>query len=212
MPKFFICYRREESQYPAQMIYQKLISEYDADSVVFDVDSVPLGADFREYLDNQVSRCDVLLAVIGTRWLDILNRRLDDDDDFVRIEIESALDRNIPIVPVLLAGVSIPASDSLPPSLEKLAYKNAAQVSAGKDLTTHLDRLLAGLEPLVTERKDIKVALEAEPETKRQAAAGQKSLADAGRWAMAALDGPYSQLSNDALILLREAAEDRQGT
>ena len=55
MPKFFICYRREDSQYPAQMIYQKLISEYDADSVVFDVDSVPLGADFREYLDER--RC-----------------------------------------------------------------------------------------------------------------------------------------------------------
>lgn len=163
MPKFFICYRREDSKYPAQMIAQKLASEYDADSVVFDVDSVPLGADFREYLDNQVSKCDVLLAVIGARWLDILKEREGHRNDSVRVEIESALGRNIPVVPVLLEGVSMPGEDSLPRTLAKLAYKNAAEVHAGKDLTVHLDRLLVGLEHLLKEREKARKA-EAEAE------------------------------------------------
>ena len=99
MPKFFICYRREDGRYAARMIYQQLVAEYNADSVVFDVDSVPLGVDFREHLDEQVRHCDVFLAIIGNRWLEELNQRLEEPDDFVRIEIEAALQRDIPLVP-----------------------------------------------------------------------------------------------------------------
>ena len=79
MPKFFICYRREESAFAAQMFYEKLIDKYDTDSVVLDVDSIPLGVDYREYLDEQVGQCDVLLALIGRRWLRTLEERLPEE-------------------------------------------------------------------------------------------------------------------------------------
>lgn len=93
--------------------------------MVFDVDSVPLGVDFRHYLDEQVGRCDVLLAVIGAQWLSLLNERRDDPEDFVRIEIESALARGIPVVPILVDEASIPKAGELPAGLAPLAYRNA---------------------------------------------------------------------------------------
>jgi hypothetical protein len=83
-----------------------------------DVDSIPFGVDFRIYLDEQVAKCDVFLAVIGRNWMKAKGRngkpRLEDPGDFVRIEVESALKRDIPIIPVLVGGASIPPADRLP--------------------------------------------------------------------------------------------------
>ena len=72
MPKIFLCYRREDSKWPAQWIYNNLADHFGSESVVFDIDTIPLGADFREYLNKEVSKCDILLAVIGDQWLEIL--------------------------------------------------------------------------------------------------------------------------------------------
>ena len=91
MPKIFLCYRREDSKWPAQRIYNNLADHFGPESVVFDIDTIPLGADFREYLNKEVSKCDILLAVIGDQWLEILKQRLDQPNDFVRIEIQAAL-------------------------------------------------------------------------------------------------------------------------
>ena len=100
MPKIFICYRREDSQWPAQLIYNNLVDHFGSESVVFDIDTIPLGADFRKFLNMEVSKCDILLAVIGgDRWLEILNQRLAEPNDFVRIELQAALEREIPVVP-----------------------------------------------------------------------------------------------------------------
>ena len=153
MPKVFICYRREDSAYPAQHIYLVLKNRYGADSVVFDVDTIPIGADFREYLNDQVSRCDVLLAVIGDKWAEMLKQRIEDADDFVRIEIQAALERQIPVVPVLVGKASVPSAKNLPPEIERLAFKQAAEVRAGSDMQTHLDRLIRGLDRLFAASK-----------------------------------------------------------
>ena len=85
-PKVFICYRRVDSEYPAQFIHDKLVSYFGDDAVFFDVDSIPLGEDFHGILNEAVGKCDVLLAVIGDQWLSLRDaigqRRLDDPDDF----------------------------------------------------------------------------------------------------------------------------------
>ncbi len=84
----------------------RLVQQFGREAVFVDVDSIPFGVDFRTYLDEQVAKCDVFLAVIGPDW-DGGQRhsegksRLEDPGDFVRIEIESALKRQIPVIPVL---------------------------------------------------------------------------------------------------------------
>lgn len=149
-PKIFISYRRTDAAYPAHANYDKLVERYGADSVVFDVDTIPLGIDFLEFLDEQVSQCDVLLAVIGDGWLDARSedgtRRQDDPDDFVRIEIAAALQRNIPVIPVLTGQATMARKDELPALLQPLTRRNAAELRPGRDFHSHLDRLVRGLD------------------------------------------------------------------
>jgi formylglycine-generating enzyme required for sulfatase activity len=153
MPKIFICYRREDSKWPAQMIYNNLVDHFGSESIVFDIDTIPLGADFREYTKKEVSRCDIFLAVIGDSWLEILKQRLDEPNDLVRIEIQAALEKKVPVVPILVGKKSVPSEKDLPPELADLPYKQAAEVRAGPDLQSHLKRLVNGLEHLFSESK-----------------------------------------------------------
>ena len=92
--RVFISYRREETAYPAGWLYDRLAQHFGAAQIFKDVDSIPLGDDFVEVIDRAVGSCDVLLALIGAQWLtitDVHGRRLDDPNDFVRLEIEAAL-------------------------------------------------------------------------------------------------------------------------
>src|SRR5476649_137833 len=99
MHGLFVSYRRSDSADATGRIYDRLVSELGKDKVFKDVDSIPLGADFRAHLNAVVSGCQAVLAVVGPRWLDARNeagvRRLDDADDFVRIELEAALARDL---------------------------------------------------------------------------------------------------------------------
>jgi hypothetical protein len=170
MPKVFICYRREDSAYPAHQIYGVLSNHFGSESVVFDVDTIPLGVDFREYLNKQVSKCDILLAVIGDKWIEILKQRLDDPTDFVRIEIQAALKRKIPVVPILVGNASMLIEKNLPQDIKGLAYKQAAEVRAGPHLKTHLQSLIEGIKHLLAELKaeEDSKQKEAEEERKRK--------------------------------------------
>lgn len=153
MPKVFISYRREDSQDIAGRIYDRLAAHYGGRNVVYDVDAVPLGVDFRTYLDDQVRLCDVLLAIIGRDWLTVVDqndkRRLDSPRDYLRIEIESAKAHGIPLIPVLVRRASVPADTDLPASLAFLPYINAATVSSGKDFDPHIQRLIRGIDGLI---------------------------------------------------------------
>ncbi|MEO5780209.1 MAG: toll/interleukin-1 receptor domain-containing protein [Arthrobacter oryzae] len=115
MNKILISYRREDSADVTGRIYDRLIQQFGREAVFMDVDSIPLGVDFRVHLDEQVAKCEVFLAVIGRDWMQHLGStgrtRLDDPRDFVRIEIESALKRQIPVIPVLVRGASIPLAE-----------------------------------------------------------------------------------------------------
>lgn len=148
MPKLFISYRRDDTAGMAGRIYDRLESHFGRDSVFMDVDTIPFGVDFRRHLNEQLNNCDVLLALIGAGWFGILptgKRRLDDPGDFVRVEIETALQRGIPVTPVLIGQVAMPREDQLPPTLAELAFRNAAEVDPGRDFHNHMDRLIRWL-------------------------------------------------------------------
>ena len=98
-----------------------------------DVNAIQPGRDFRKAIDESILKCSVLLAVVGRDWLESKNasgqRRLDDESDFVRLEIASALQRDIPVVPVLVRGARMPSADQLPAELRELAYRNAVELT-----------------------------------------------------------------------------------
>ncbi len=101
-----------------------------------DVAAIEPGRDFRKVIDQSVATCSVLLAIVGQNWLDSKDssgsRRLDDANDFVRIELASALLRDTPVVPVLVHGASMPRVDQLPDDLKELAYRNAVVLTHGR--------------------------------------------------------------------------------
>ena len=106
LSKIFICYRRADSAGHAGRVHDRLEREFGRALVFMDVSTIPLGVNFASALRREVEKCDVLLAVIGPNWLDASGedgaRRLDDPSDFVRIEIATALERDIPVIPILL--------------------------------------------------------------------------------------------------------------
>ena len=124
-------------------------SKFGDDLLFKDVDSIPLGTDFRRVIAEAVSRCDVLLAVIGDNWLnatdDAGNRRIDDPSDFVHIEIRAALERDIPVIPVLVERTNMPRDRDLPEPLRPLAFRNAISVRADPDFHNDMERLCRAL-------------------------------------------------------------------
>jgi tetratricopeptide (TPR) repeat protein len=128
----FINYRRDESGHVAGRLHDSLAPTFGRNKLFMDVDSIPVGRDFEEYLKSQVAACDAMLAIIGPNWLvakdETGKRRLDNPDDFVVIEIGTALARNIPVVPVLVDGARMPKASELPDPLKLLARRQAVQV------------------------------------------------------------------------------------
>jgi hypothetical protein len=147
--RVFISYRREETAYPAGWLYDRLDDHFGGGQVFKDVDSIPLGDDFMEAITRAVGSCDVLLALIGDRWVGITDergqRRLDDPDDFVRLEIEAALARNVRVIPVLVDGARMPRADELPDSLTTLVRRQALELSPSR-FESDTDRLFRVLE------------------------------------------------------------------
>jgi hypothetical protein len=140
----FISYRRSDSADIVGRIYDRLIDEFGRNPIFKDVDSIPFGVDFKEYLDKRVSECKVLLAVIATG-----KKRLEDSGDFVRIEIESALERGIPVIPLLVRGAQMPPEEHLPPSLKRLVYRNGIQIRSDPDFHNDMNRLITALEKYI---------------------------------------------------------------
>ena len=128
----FINYRREEFGHVAGRLHDSLAPTFGRQKIFMDVDNIPVGRDFEEYLKSQVAACDAMLAVIGPNWLaakdETGKRRLDNPDDFIVIEIGTALTRDIPVVPVLVDGARMPKASELPVSLKLLARRQAIQV------------------------------------------------------------------------------------
>lgn len=133
MSGIFVSYRRDDTAGHAGRLYDLLRAHFGADQVFMDVDAILPGQDFARVLSESVASCDALLAIIGRTWLTIRNdagtRRLDDPTDYVRLEIAAALERGIPVVPVLMQGAAMPREVDLPPALAPLARFQALSVS-----------------------------------------------------------------------------------
>jgi hypothetical protein len=129
----FISYRRDDSEGEAGRLYDDLVRAYGDTSVFMDVAGIDPGVDFRQAIDKNVSGCGVLLAVIGPTWATIAGhdgtRRLDNPEDYVRLEISSALKRGIPVIPVLVHDARMPALDQLPEDLKDLRYRNSVELT-----------------------------------------------------------------------------------
>jgi hypothetical protein len=129
----FINYRRDDSSASAGRLYDRLAALFPKNQIFIDVDNLDPGVDFVEAIEQSVGSCDVLIAVIGKRWLISSDqegsRRLDNPDDFVRLEIATALKRNIRVIPVLVDDASMPRASDLPDDLKSVVRRNAVEVS-----------------------------------------------------------------------------------
>jgi TIR domain-containing protein len=144
MGDVFVSYRRDDSQWSAGRINDRLAAALGADRVFFDTVTIEPGADFVEALGASVGKCRVVVAVIGPAWLDILQRRIAENNDFVRIEIAQALKRGVRVVPVLIDGARPPPESALPDDLKSLSRRNAIPIRA-ETFASDVDRLIGFL-------------------------------------------------------------------
>jgi hypothetical protein len=153
MPKVFISYRREDSQDVTGRIYDRLVEHFSAANLFKDVDNIPQGSDFRRVLDDAIGQASAVLVVIGPKWLSAVEadggRRLDNPADFVRLEVETALRKGLPIIPVLVGQARMPTPAELPQSLQELPYRHGLPVRPDPDFNRDLERLAAALEQWV---------------------------------------------------------------
>jgi formylglycine-generating enzyme required for sulfatase activity len=149
LPKIVISYRRADTDAIAGRIRERLANRYGKDAVFMDIDDIPYGKDFRVYIREAVVQCDVLLAIIGQSWLgpgEGGNRRIDDETDFVRLEVETAMNNGVPIIPVLVGSARMPQSVQLPESLKDFPFLTAATVDTSRDFDPHMERLIRGID------------------------------------------------------------------
>jgi len=154
--KVFISYRRDDSAGYAGRVRDRLERELGRNLLFMDVDGIPLGTNFSKVLHEEVAKCGVLLAMIGPNWPDARdehgNRRLDDPNDFVRIEIAAALQRNIPVIPILLDGARIPKAIQLPEDLKELELRNGMEIRHAS-FQDDMNRLIRGLKGSVDQAR-----------------------------------------------------------
>ncbi len=151
--KIFISYRRTDESGHAGRLFDALQQTFGADRLFIDVDSIEPGLDATEVIAQQVAQSDVLLVVIGSRWIDSLDkqgaRRLDNPKDFVRIEIEAALEKQKRVIPVLIGDAIMPTAEELPETLKPLATRNAVRVTHER-FRSDSERLITALRKIVT--------------------------------------------------------------
>jgi TIR domain/WD domain, G-beta repeat len=193
----FICYRREETAFAARAIHDRVVQRLERENVFLDVDNIDLGVDWFNVLTERVGACDALVAVIGRSWVSSADkdglRRIDDPNDFVRIEIEAALQRNVRVIPVLVDGAAMPKASELPESLKGLARRQGTEVSPAR-FEADVDKLTIALGSILDERRrrDAAEAAEkvAEPRAARQSKKDDESGLFSGTTAIGALPAP----------------------
>jgi len=160
----FLSYRRGDSGPTSGRMFDSLEAYFGKDAVFKDVDSIPFGASFPEYIASVLATCGVTLVVIGPHWATIADadgrRRLDAPEDFVRIEVETALKSGQPVIPVQVDGAAMPAVDQLPASILPLRRLNAIQVRPDPDYHTDMARLIKVVEQNLLSRSSTPTAAE----------------------------------------------------
>jgi hypothetical protein len=153
-----LSYRRDDTDLMVGRICDRLRDHFGRDSVMMDIDSIPYGLDFRKHIKEALKRCDLMLAVIGPRWAAPNaegQSRLVDETDWIRIEIEAALAKDIPVIPVLVNGAAMPKPKDLPESMQDLAFRQAAPLDMRRDFHAHMDRLIGVMDELLNPQSDV---------------------------------------------------------
>lgn len=131
--RVFISYRRSDSAGHAGRLYDYLKTYFGEDRIFFDFDTIKPGVDFEQKIRAELENSEAVLVLIGNQWLSASDadgkRRLDDPRDYVRLEVETALNRNVMVIPILLEGINMPAGRELPESLSELSQRNAISLS-----------------------------------------------------------------------------------
>jgi hypothetical protein len=181
MPKIAISYRRSDTSAISGRIFDRLAAHYGKHSVFMDVDNIPIGIDFRAHIGETLRRTDVVLAVIGARWTgaqDGGEARIREESDPVRVEIETALARGAPVIPVLVDGAKMPDAAALPQSFGTFAFLNAAEVATGRDFDGQIGRLIAAIDHAAAVKPDDAASIYASSKI----AARHKLFLDAARY------------------------------
>jgi hypothetical protein len=175
--RVFLSYRREDVPDATDRLADSLTTRLGRDRVFLDVDNIEIGAPFAQVVASWIGRCTVLLAVIGRSWLTATDDdgacRLDDPNDYVRLEIEEALSQGIPVVPVLIHGAQIPKPGQLPASLVRLLERNAIELSRAH-WELDIDHLLGAIERITRERLDVDGAADQTARTSARALPGAR--------------------------------------
>jgi gamma-glutamylcyclotransferase (GGCT)/AIG2-like uncharacterized protein YtfP len=131
----FVSYRRADSAGHAGRLYDRLVTRLGAQRVFMDVTGIAPGSDFVDRIDEELQRCGALVLVIGPRWEGAQedgSRRIDDPEDFVRLEVTTGLQLRVPVIPVLVQGASMPPADRLPPEMQPIVRRNALVLDDGR--------------------------------------------------------------------------------
>jgi hypothetical protein len=191
--KIFISYRRDESAGYAGRIADSFVEHFGEDSVFRDIDSIEPGLDFAEAIKRAVGSSEVLIAVIGKNWLTATDaasqKRLENPDDYVRLEIATALERNIRVIPLLIQGAVMPSAEHLPDDLAPLTRRNAFEVHDSswreqvQSLMTTLDKVL-GRRPVerTSQQSQEELTLQVELLSEELAATRQQLEYERSRW------------------------------
>jgi hypothetical protein len=156
MNKIFISYRRTDSADQAGRIFDRLVASFSRERVFKDVDSVPAGADFRRVIEEAVENADIVVLIVGPSWTIATDekghRRLDDHNDFVRLELACALKLGKHVIPVLVRGASMPRAGDLHESIRDVAFRNAVSVRPDPDFHRDMDRLILAIKSRKAEK------------------------------------------------------------
>ncbi|MEO1329969.1 MAG: TIR domain-containing protein [Pseudomonadota bacterium] len=180
--KIFINYRREDAKPWSLLLYKALAPTFGPERIFYDVDTIPAGADFVAFLNAQVAEADVLLALIGDKWLEATNpetgrRRLDDPADFVRIEIAAALaDPAVRVIPVMLDQTPIPSEAALPALLAPLSRRNAVRLTHER-FDADMGGLTRALQTALTEAEQRRADATARDRRQAEARAAEEAAA-----------------------------------
>jgi TIR domain len=175
MSTVFISYRRQTAAGEARALFNDLTARLGENAVFMDVDSIPLGRDFRGELQKTLAACDLMLVIIDKDWAAAKDERgrvrLENTGDFVRMEIEAALKRDIVVTPILVKGAQMPAAEELPAEIRDLAYRSGFELSHNRwesDVREMIRRLNLGSNEQIGEVETGRAVLKEDWPKKRQ--------------------------------------------
>jgi len=180
MVQIVVSYRRNDTKWLTHRICEHLENRFGVGNVFLDIDNIPIGHDYRDHIRQTLDSCDILVAIVGPKWLERDDSGdLDNDADWVRLEISTALTRKIPVVPLLIDGTKMPKVKQLPEELSEFAYKQAGTFNS-EDFKNQIARFVGLLDKLIQTEPTLRAKSNPEPQPNRLDERTQPAAVPAG--------------------------------